>query len=141
MHLIYHDRDFEFERRLLMQQYPDRETLGTVYQNLRVLTKHKEPVELEMFISSTVQSKSISEDTILNALTVLAELKLVTNHMNSNKIEVLSSKKCQLNASKIYQYGEEIKMMSEDFTGILRKNSEDIWERINYEFGKLNSID
>ncbi|MBB15900.1 single-stranded-DNA-specific exonuclease RecJ [Candidatus Poribacteria bacterium] len=141
LHLIYHDRDFEFERRLLMQQYPDRETLGVVYQNLRVLTKHKEPVELEMFICSTVQSKSISEDTILNALTVLAELKLVTNHMNSNKIEVLSSKKCQLNASKIYQYGEEIKMMSEDFTGILRKNSEDIWERINYEFGKLNSID
>ena len=124
-----------------MQQYPDRETLGVVYQNLRVLTKHKEPVELEMFISSTVQSKSISEDAILNALTVLAELKLVTNHLNSNKIEVLSSKKCQLNASKIYQYGEEIKMMSEDFTGILRKNSEDIWERINYEFGKLNSID
>ena len=61
--------------------------------------------------------------------------------MNSNKIEVLSSKKCQLNASKIYQYGEEIKMMSEDFTGILRKNSEDILERINYEFGKLNSIE
>ena len=54
LHLIYNDRDFEFERRLLMQQYPDRETLGTVYQNLRVLTKHKEPVELEMFISSTV---------------------------------------------------------------------------------------
>ena len=94
-----------------------------------------------MFISSTMQSENISEDAILNALIVLADLELVTNHLNSSEIKILSSKKCELNASKIYQHGEEIKMMSEDFAGILRRSGEDIWKRINYEFGKLNSID
>ena len=88
-----------------------------------------------------MQSAKIPEDAVLNALTVLADLKLITEPQNSSKIEVLSSKKCELNASKIYQHGEEIKMMSADFTGLLRKSSEDIWERISYEFGKLNSID
>ena len=141
LHLIYHDRDFDFEQKLLNQQYPDREILVAVYRNLRLLAKNKEFLERGMFISSTMQSANISEDAILNALTVLADLELVTNHLDSSEIKVLSSKKCELNASKIYQHGEEIKMMSEDFAGILRRSGEDIWKRINYEFGKLNSID
>ena len=141
LHLIYHDRDFEFERKLLNQQYPDREILVAVYRNLRLLAKNKEFLEREMFISSAMQSENISEDAILNALIVLADLELVTNHLDSSEIKILSSKKCELNASKIYQHGEEIKMMSEDFAGILRRSGEDIWKRINYEFGKLNSID
>ena len=141
LHLIYHDRDFDFERKLLNQQYPDRDILVVVYRNLRTLGKNKESIELGMLISSIMQSAKIPEDAVLNALTVLADLKLITEPQNSSKIEVLSSKKCELNASKIYQHGEEIKMMSADFTGLLRKSSEDIWERISYEFGKLNSID
>ena len=141
LHLIYHDRDFDFERKLLNQQYPDRGILVAVYRNLRALAKNKESLELRMFVSSTTKSIKISEDAVLNALTILADLKLVTDHQNSNAIEVLSSKKCDLNASKTHQHGEEIKMISADFTGVLRGSNEDIWKRINYEFGKLNSID
>ena len=144
IHLIYQSKDIEWMWKCISWEYPDKQILQKLYKCLQVLSQDNgHRLTLETVIAAA-QTDSIPMPTVKSGLSILAELKLLTQYPNFSEQEIKllppPSKKRQLHESETYLNGEQIKQTSRWFSEFqVRQNVKQIWERVSYECQLSNS--
>ena len=144
IHLIYQSKDIEWMWKCISWEYPDKQILQKLYKCLQVLSQDNgHRLTLETVIAAA-HTDSIPMPTVKSGLSILAELKLLTQYPNFSEQEIKllppPSKKRQLHESETYLNGEQIKQTSRWFSEFqVRQNVKQIWERVSYECQLSNS--
>ncbi len=138
IHLIYNSKDVEWMQTWLSWQYPDEATLRKLYKRLQSLNGgNSQRLTLERVIAAA-QADSIPEPAVINGLSILEELQLLSQRAGDSEHEIQllppPSTKRQLHESETYLTGEQIKQTSRLFSDFqLRQNLQQIWKKIQYE--------
>lgn len=144
IHLIYQSKDIEWMWKCISWEYPDKQILQKLYKCLQLLSQDNgHRLTLETVIAAA-HTDSIPMPTVKSGLSILAELKLLTQYPNFSEQEIKllppPSKKRQLHESETYLNGEQIKQTSRWFSEFqVRQNVKQIWERVSYECQLSNS--
>ena len=146
IHLTYNSKDVKSLHTLLSLEYPDKTVLTNFYRQLKSLSDgngHRIQFEEIEEIVSAAEKDSISTQAILTGLTIFEELEFLRQHegASNREVELLPPppQKRELQESKTYLHGEELKQTSQLFADFqLRQNIEQIWRRITDECQRLD---
>ena len=147
IHLAYNSQDVKSLQTLLSWNYPNKPVLKNFYQQLKSLsngTGHRIPYEEIEETVSTAEQDSISTQGIPTGLAIFEELEFLKQHKvaSNREVELLPPRKRELQESETYLNGEEIKQASLLFADFqLRRNIQQIWERIADECQRIDGSD
>lgn len=132
LHLIYDTKqEFDSYREELIQKYPDRETLITIFNYVKEHGKTDgKPLNLEQLH----QGLDIKQAMIETGIAIFEELQLI--EIIDQEIKLLPSENKQLEDSKIYSEGLKLKEKADPDSYQLGMDSiENLWEKIHETLG------
>lgn len=128
LHLIYDTKqEFESYKKEIIQKYPDRATLETIYDFVKEHEKtNGKPVNLKQLC----QGLDIKEIVIETGIAIFDELQFIEKH--DQEVKLLKSNKKQLEDSKIYSEGIKLKDKTNPDSYQIGKDSiKNIYEKIS----------